>query len=104
MSSFAIAGRSQPAGSSPTMASIFSRTSCAATSTSVPIANSTIVLPAFSKQVEYVCLSPSTPETASSMRLATSFSMSSDDAPGHTVVIVTYGTSTLGRFSSESLR
>ena len=53
------------------------------------MANSTIVLPAFSKQVEYVCLSPSTPETASSMRLATSFSTSSDDAPGQIVVTVT---------------
>ena len=56
----------------------------------------------FSRHVVWMCLSPSIDETASSIRFATSVSISSGVAPTQVVLMLTYGTSAEGRFSSDS--
>ena len=48
-----------------------------------------------------MCLSPSTPATASSIRFAMSFSISDGVAPSQVVETVTYGISICGSSSKE---
>ena len=104
MLTFWITGRSASAGSLSRTMSSFSRTSCAATSTSMPTLNSSATWLTFSRLEASMCLRPSMPETASSMCLLMSFSISSGEAPIHVVTTVTLGMSTFGMSSRDIVR
>ena len=81
MSYLRISGSSASSGNSSRMRSIFSRTSVAATSTSRSSSNSMSTCVKLFKQVEVMCLMPSTCEMASSIFRVMEVSISSGEAP-----------------------
>jgi hypothetical protein len=75
-------GWSMSAGSSRRICSILERTSAVAASMFVPSSNSTVIALTPSSEVLVIVFTPCVGLTASSMRLVTSRSTASGDAPG----------------------
>ena len=96
MSTRSTIGVSIPAGSSSLICEIAFRTSFTARSTSVSIANSTVVAELPSEIVELTCLTPASPPTAFSMRLVVELSSCVGDAPACVTVTLTIGKFTFG--------
>ena len=81
-SSFWMIGSSIPWGRSPRMALILARASWEASLILTSRLNSTTTLETLSREVEMTCLTPEMGLTASSIRLVTSRSTVSGEAPG----------------------
>jgi len=103
-SSLLMMGSSIPWGRSPRMAPILDRASCEASLILTPSSNSTTTVETPSRDVDVTCLTPEMGLTASSIRLVTSRSTVSGDAPGNTVTMDRTGISTSGNMSMASRR
>jgi len=102
-SSFWMIGSSIPLGRSPRMALTLARASWEASLIRTSSRNSTMTVDTLSRDIETTCLTPAIGFTASSIRLLTSRSTVSGDAPGYFVTMVITGISTSGNMSIASL-
>ena len=101
-SSFWMMGSSIPCGSSPRMAAILARASWDASLIRISSWNCTTTVETLSRDVDITCLTPAIGLTASSIRLLTSRSTLSGEAPGNLVTMVITGISTSGNMSTAS--
>ena len=101
-SSFWMIGSSIPSGSSPRMAAILARASWAPSFSFTSSWNWTMTVETLSREIERTFFTPAIGLTASSIRLLTSRSTLSGEAPGNFVTMVTTGISTSGNMSTAS--
>ena len=101
-SSFWMIGSSIPSGSSPRMAAILARASWAPSLSLTSSWNWTMTVETLSREIERTFFTPAIVLTASSIRLLTSRSTLSGEAPGNFVTMVTTGISTSGNMSTAS--